>query len=70
MFIEGQFYYCKHIIHSLHCFYDCLCAQGFYVFRLVNNLPAAKCGKISIGDKILSVRREGGREGRRGIILI
>ncbi|XP_003389853.2 PREDICTED: uncharacterized protein LOC100638997 [Amphimedon queenslandica] len=29
--------------------------KGFYVFRLVNNLPAAKCGKISIGDKILAV---------------
>ena len=29
------------------------------MFRLVNNLPAAKCGKINIGDKILAVR---GRE--------
>jgi protein scribble len=29
--------------------------KGFYVFKLVENMPAAKSGKVAIGDKILEV---------------
>ena len=30
--------------------------QGFHVFKVVEGMPAAQCGQIVVGDRILQVR--------------
>ena len=31
--------------------------QGFHVYKVIDGLPAQKCGKIAIGDKLLQVSK-------------
>ena len=39
-------------INHMHVAYD---TQGFHVYKVVEGMPAAQCGQILVGDRILQV---------------